>query len=205
VECSLRIRQFVEAGGYGSHSRNRWSQHLRSAAVSRASLQSHQIGYADTPQFAKAAGARVRATASSAAKAELLKSRGADHVLNYKADPNWGETALKLTPDGLGVHHVIAVGDPKTISQSFSAVRQTGVITVVGFLLGQTKEMPSYLEVLLPQCVVRGIVVNSRVQFEDMNQAIDATGIKPVVDEKVFGLEELREAYQYMVSPLDLG
>lgn len=38
------------------------------------------------------------------------------------------------------------------------------------------------------------------MQFEEMNQAIDAYGIKPMVDEKVFGLEELKEAYQYMVS-----
>jgi NADPH:quinone reductase-like Zn-dependent oxidoreductase len=99
---------------------------------------------------------------------------------------------------------VIEVGGPKTISQSFKAVRQNGVITVIGFLAGQTKEMPSFLEVLLHTCVVRGILVGSRKQFEDMNRAIDATGIKPVVDEKVFGLEELRDAYQYMVSPLHL-
>lgn len=46
--------------------------------------------------------------------------------------------------------------------------------------------------------------MGSRKQFEDMNRAIDATGIKPVVDEKVFGLEEPRDAYQYMVSPLHL-
>ena len=35
--------------------------------------------------------------------------------------------------------------------------------------------------------------------FEDMNRAIDANGIKPVVDEKVFSLEDAKEAYQYMV------
>ena len=40
------------------------------------------------PQLAKAAGARVIATTSSAEKAQLLKSLGADHVLNYKENPN---------------------------------------------------------------------------------------------------------------------
>lgn len=44
---------------------------------------------ADIPQFAKAAGARVIATTTSAEKAELLKSLGADHVLNSQEDPNW--------------------------------------------------------------------------------------------------------------------
>ena len=74
------------------------------------------------------------------------------------------------------------------------------MITVIGFLAGQTKDEPSFLEVLQATCVVRGALVGSREQFEKMNKAIDANGIKPVVDKKVFGLEELKEAYQYMVS-----
>lgn len=40
-------------------------------------------------QFAKAAGARVIATTSSAEKMETLKKLGADHVLNYRENPNW--------------------------------------------------------------------------------------------------------------------
>ncbi|KAK1074372.1 hypothetical protein LTR48_009316, partial [Friedmanniomyces endolithicus] len=57
-------------------------------------------------QFAKAAGARVIATTSSNEKGEKLKQLGADHVINYKEDSNWGETAKKLT-GGSGVQHVI--------------------------------------------------------------------------------------------------
>ena len=45
-------------------------------------------------------------------------------------------------------------------------------------------------------CVVRGGLVGSRLQFEAMNRAIEANNIKPVVDEKVFKLEEAKEAYQ---------
>jgi NADPH:quinone reductase-like Zn-dependent oxidoreductase len=37
-------------------------------------------------QFAKAAGATVIATTSSASKAKLLKNLGADHVINYKEE-----------------------------------------------------------------------------------------------------------------------
>ncbi|MCJ1316180.1 hypothetical protein MMC15_001500 [Xylographa vitiligo] len=156
-------------------------------------------------QFAKAAGARVIATTSSDAKAEILKKLGADHIINYKTDENWGETAKKLTPGGLGVDHIIEVGGPKTIKQSFNAVKIDGVITVIGFLAGQTKDEPSFLEVLQATCVVRGALVGSRDQFEKMNKAIDANGIKPVVDKKVFGLEELKEAYQYMWDQKHFG
>ena len=36
--------------------------------------------------------------------------------------------------------------------------------------------------------------------FEEMNRAIDVNGIKPVLDEKFFALEDVKEAYQYMAS-----
>jgi NADPH:quinone reductase-like Zn-dependent oxidoreductase len=62
-------------------------------------------------QFAKLAGARVIATSSSEEKLEKLKRLGADDVLNYKAEPAWGQKAKDLT-DGRGVDHVIEVGGP---------------------------------------------------------------------------------------------
>ena len=84
-------------------------------------------------QFAKAAGARVIATTSSAEKAELLKKLGADHVINYKETPNWGEQAQSLTPGGLGCEHVVEVGGPTTMKQSLNAVKIDGVISTCFF------------------------------------------------------------------------
>ena len=52
--------------------------------------------------FALAAGSVVIATTSSDEKAERLRKMGVQHVLNYKTDPNWDETARKLSPAGLG-------------------------------------------------------------------------------------------------------
>jgi NADPH:quinone reductase-like Zn-dependent oxidoreductase len=83
-------------------------------------------------QFAKAAGARVIATTSSAEKGETLKKLGADHVLNYKENPNWGEEAKKLT-GGVGCHHVVEVAGPSSLAQSLKAVRFEGVISIIGF------------------------------------------------------------------------
>ena len=152
-------------------------------------------------QFAKAAGAKVIATTSSDAKASILKKLGADHVINYKTDPAWGEKAKSLTKGNTGIDHIIEIGGPTTMAQSLKATKPEGVITVIGFLGGQAQG-PSTLEALTSTCTIRGIVVGSRQQFEEMNKAIDACNIKPVVDEKVFGFEELKEAYQYMVSSL---
>src|SRR3546814_14705077 len=69
-------------------------------------------------QFAKAMGAVVIATSSSDAKLEQLKALGADHVINYKATPEWGEVAYNLTG---GVDHVVEVGGAGTLPQSLAA------------------------------------------------------------------------------------
>ena len=156
-------------------------------------------------QFAKAAGARVIATTSSAAKGERLKALGADHVINYTEDQEWGKTAKKLT-GGLGVAHVIEVGGPNTMKNSLEAVRFEGVISVIGFLAGvKGEKQPSMIDALMHVCTIRGIYVGSRAQMEDMVRAIEANDIKPVVDEKVFTLEQLPEAYEYMDGKKHFG
>jgi len=155
-------------------------------------------------QFAKAAGARVIATTSSGSKAETLKSHGADHVINYKEVSNWGEKAKELT-GGVGVQHVVEVGGPKTMAQSLKAIAIDGVISIIGFIGGMDKDQPTFLETLNNICTVRGILVGSRLQMEDMTRAIEANDIHPVVDEKVFTLEELKEAYQYMWDQKHFG
>ncbi|GAB1735832.1 hypothetical protein NU219Hw_g5172t1 [Hortaea werneckii] len=156
-------------------------------------------------QFAKAAGARVIATTSSQAKGEKLKQLGADHVINYREDENWGETAKKLT-GGSGVQHVVEVGGPNTMKNSLKAIGIDGVISVIGFLGGMKGEkQPSFVEALSNICTVRGVLVGSRLQFEEMNKAIEANNIHPVIDEKVFKLEEAKDAYQYMWDQKHFG
>lgn len=156
-------------------------------------------------QFAKAAGAIVIATTSSQKKADLLRKYGADHVINYKETPNWGEEAKKLTPGQAGVHHVIEVGGPKTMAQSLKAIQIDGVISVIGFIGGEGKDQPTLIETLMNICTVRGILVGSKMQMEDMCAAIEANAIRPIVDEKVFDFKDLKEAYQYMWDQKHFG
>ncbi|KAK4442702.1 hypothetical protein QBC34DRAFT_224586 [Podospora aff. communis PSN243] len=155
-------------------------------------------------QFAKAAGARVIATTSSAAKAQKLKKLGADHVINYREDHNWGETARKLTADEAGVDHVIEVGGEGTLTQSLKAVKYEGVISVIGFL-GGAQPKDSILEALSRICTIRGVFVGSRQQMEDMMAAVEVNNIRPVVDEQVFSLDTAREAYDYMWAKKHFG
>ena len=130
---------------------------------------------------------------------ERLKQLGADHVINYREDPNWGETARKLMPDGAGVDNIIEVGGQDTFGQSLKAIKFEGIISVIGFL-GGAEPKESVIESLTHICTIRGVYVGSRDQMEDMVVAMEANNIHPVMDEKVFNLETAREAYEYMVS-----
>lgn len=156
-------------------------------------------------QFAKAAGATVIATSSSADKCKYLEKLGADRVINYKETPNWGEVAKSLTPGKAGVDHILEVGGPNTMEQSLKAIKMEGVISVIGFLGGAAGEkQPSMLEALTYVCTVRGILVGSKLQFKDMNRAIDANNIHPIVD-KTFPFDQAKEAYQYLWEQKHIG
>ncbi|KAI9799804.1 MAG: hypothetical protein M1825_004364 [Sarcosagium campestre] len=150
-------------------------------------------------QFALAAGAVVIATTSAEKKVQRLKELGAHHVINYKTDANWGETAKSLTPDKEGVDFVVEVAGPKSMAQSLKAIKIDGIINIIGFVGGQGSDQPGFLDCLSNVCTVRGLLVGSRLQFEEMNRAIEANKIKPVLDSQVFQLEDLKEAYQYQV------
>ena len=49
-------------------------------------------------QLAKSLGATVFATSSSNDKLQQYKELGADHLINYKEDPEWGKTA-EVSPE----------------------------------------------------------------------------------------------------------
>ncbi|KAK0647398.1 Zinc-type alcohol dehydrogenase-like protein [Lasiodiplodia hormozganensis] len=154
--------------------------------------------------FAKAVGARVIATTSTKEKEDRLKQLGADHVINYKEQANWGEIAKELT-GGRGVDHVIEVGGLKTMAQSLKSIRIDGLITIVGFIGGDSEKQPSFLDVLSNICTVRGLLVGSRLQFEEMNRAVVAKDIHPVVDKQVYDLDHVPEAFQYIWEQRHFG
>ncbi|KPM39351.1 hypothetical protein AK830_g7205 [Neonectria ditissima] len=156
--------------------------------------------------FAKAAGAKVIATTSSVEKADRLKKIGADHVINYNEVQNWGEQAKSLTPDGEGVDIVVEIGGGATLKQSLNAVKMDGLTSVVGLRAGANPaEQPALLDMFFHFCTMRIARVGSRVQFGDMNRAIEVNDIKPVIDDRVFGLEEAREAFTYLESMRHFG
>ncbi|KAK7424586.1 hypothetical protein QQZ08_008596 [Neonectria magnoliae] len=156
--------------------------------------------------FAKAGGAKVIATTSSAEKAERLKKIGADHVINYKEVQDWGEQAKALTPGGEGVDFVVEIGGGATFKQSLSAVKMDGLIAVAGLRAGvNPAEQPVLLDMFFQFCTTRIAYVGPRSQFVEMNRAIEANDIKPMVDERIFGLDIARDAFAYLESMKHFG
>jgi len=153
-------------------------------------------------QFAKLAGATVIATSSSDAKLERLKALGADHLINYKGTPAWGEKVRELTGNR-GVDHVIEVGGPATLEQSMIAARIGGHISLIGILTGVAGQLP-LVHALVRQIRLQGVLVGNRAQQQAMVRAIDANGLRPVVD-KHFELEQIVEAFRYQESNRHFG
>lgn len=153
-------------------------------------------------QFAKVAGATVIATSSSDEKLARLETLGADHLINYRKHENWGDLVRELTA-GRGVDHVIEVGGPATLAQSMVATRIGGHIAVVGILSGMTGTLP-LLSVLTRQLRLQGLVVGSRRHQIEMIRAIEATGLRPIID-RHFPLEELVEAFRYQETNRHFG
>jgi NADPH:quinone reductase-like Zn-dependent oxidoreductase len=153
-------------------------------------------------QFAKAAGAMVIATSSSDEKLERLKALGADHVVNYRQTPAWGETARKLT-GGRGVDIVVEIGGAGTLAQSIQACRVSGHISLIGVLAGISGEVP-VAAAFGRQLTIKGLAVGSREDQLAMIRGIEASGLKPVVD-SVFPLEALADAYRRQEAQRHFG
>ncbi|WP_438002633.1 NAD(P)-dependent alcohol dehydrogenase [Sorangium sp. So ce321] len=153
-------------------------------------------------QFARLAGARVIVTSSSDEKLERARSLGASETINYRTTPDWDRPALSFT-GGAGVEHVIEVGGAGTIARSLRAVRPGGRVSLIGVLSGGATEL-NLFPFLMKQISAQGIFVGSRAMFEDMNRAIAASGLRPVID-RVFPFAEIRQALDHMASGSHFG
>ncbi|MCC6919208.1 MAG: NAD(P)-dependent alcohol dehydrogenase [Alphaproteobacteria bacterium] len=132
-------------------------------------------------QFAKAAGATVIATSSSDEKLDRVKKLGADHLINYKATPEWGTEVRKLT-GGRGADHIVEVGGAGTFNQSLIAAKTGGHVSVIGILAGFNQDVPIAL-IMGSNLKIKGITVGSRLMAEQMCAGMAASRIRPVISD----------------------
>jgi NADPH:quinone reductase-like Zn-dependent oxidoreductase len=155
-------------------------------------------------QFAKALGARVIITTSRDQKTDRLKELGADVVINYAENPEWGK-AVRDATGGRGVDLVVETMGADTIEQSMRAVALHGQI----MLLIARGTQKSHIEISAQAygattATLRRLFVGSRSSFEAMNRAIEVTRLKPQID-RVFPFSEAPQALNYYRSGKPFG
>ena len=152
-------------------------------------------------QFAKAAGATVIATSSSPEKLARLKALGADHLINYKEQADWGRAAAEVTRGGVDL--VVEIGGAGTLAQSLHAARIGGHVSMIGVLTGVVGPVPTAL-LMSKNIRLQGITVGSREHQEAMIRALETSGIRPVIDSS-FQLDQIAEAFAHQVSQRHFG
>ena len=151
-------------------------------------------------QFARLLGAQAIILSSSDDKLARARELGAWQTLNYRATPDWECTVLEYT-DGRGVDTVVEVGGAGTLSRSIAVTRVAGTIALIGVLTGgQINPTP----IMRKSINLQGVYVGSRRMFRDMNRAITAHHLEPVIHQS-FGFEDARSAFHAMEAAQHFG
>ncbi|KAM3450750.1 hypothetical protein MY5147_009225 [Beauveria neobassiana] len=151
---------------------------------------------------AKACGAKVIATASTAHKLNVAKSFGADYTVNYN-DTDWPQKIKEITPGNRGVDIVF---DPVgLVNASSKCTAWNGKILIIGFARGVIEMVPTN-KVLLKNISLMGFhgeayAYNERRTLVDNWAAIFGLirdgKVRPMVfsDRDFIGLDAVKDAF----------
>jgi hypothetical protein len=92
---------------------------------------------------------------------------------------------------------------PNTLEQSALAATMDGNIARIGTRGGNQSSTATLPHTSFAN--TRRIVIVSRMQFEEMNRAIEVNDIHSVIDQRVFGFQEVPEAFQYLWDQKAVG
>jgi tumor protein p53-inducible protein 3 len=159
-------------------------------------------------QLAKQAGATVAVTAGSQEKLDFCEDLGADITINYKEE----DFAEKLADTGADVI-LDFVGAPYW-DQNIKTLKTDGRMVLIGFLGGTELENVSIMPLLAKRLHVKGTLLSTRSidykarltadLIDNVLPLFETESIKPIVD-KVFPLEQIADAHDYMESNKNTG
>ena len=141
------------------------------------------------------------ATTTKSDKAARLEALGAEVVTID--GPGWGRQ-VRAQVGGEGVDHVMEVGGAGTLAESLQAVRPGGTVSLVGVLAAGEAAGPSLTPVIMRNIRLQGVFVGHHRAFESLVAHIDEHPFHPVVD-RVFPLEQARDAIQHLISGQHVG
>ncbi|KAF2021778.1 zeta-crystallin [Aaosphaeria arxii CBS 175.79] len=158
-------------------------------------------------QIAKALGAKVIAVVGDEEKARMIKSTGADGVVDYH-EKDWENKVKAMTEDGQGVHVVYdAIG---AVESGLRCLRYRGRLVIVGFAAREGKmENIQANRILLKSAMVHGYrfgedgrqdPTRTEEVWNGFMDLVVKESIKPIIYKKNYvGLESVSQAL------IDLG
>ncbi|MBX5468068.1 MAG: NAD(P)H-quinone oxidoreductase [Firmicutes bacterium] len=161
-------------------------------------------------QLARAAGIRVLATVGTRAKAEWVKSLGAELVVNYR-EASFADAVQEWT-GGRGVDAVLDFVGAPYWQANCQILKPGGTLVLIG-TLGGTETAVALGQLLGRRLTVCGTALRSRpveakmtlVQtFRERVVPLLGPGLGPRID-RVFWWEEAGEAHRYMEQNQNLG
>ncbi len=169
-------------------------------------------------EIGKILGATVIATAGSAAKLDVARAHGADHLINYRTQ-DFRDLVLKLTA-GRGVEAVYDPVGGEVFMQSLRCMAPEGRIMPVGFAGGEIPQIPANL-LLVKNLTVCGLNMglyygwspqDLREVYEDRMRAnmdllfqwFEEGRIKPVIG-KTYPLQEFQTAMADVLTRRAIG
>ncbi len=161
-------------------------------------------------QLAKAAGARVIATAPGAIAAERLQRLGCDHVIHYDRT-DFAKEVLSLT-GGKGVDLVVDLvgGDPAAVSKLLSTVAYKGRLAIVGLASGKAPSV-AFWDMVVRNMTVRGVLFGLEMGTPRGRAIIEAQfaraarGELTMPIEREFRLSEAAKAHAFVEAERPLG
>lgn len=162
-------------------------------------------------QLAKAAGARVIVTASSAQKLEYCRALGADEGINYREE-DFAERVKEIT-EGQGADLILDVVGAKYLAQNLKSLAVGGRLVVIG-LQGGVKAEANLGLLLAKHARIIGTTLRARPVHEKkeiIRQTI--TRVIPLLEKgqlalnvtKTFDYSELTSAHEYFDSGKHTG
>ena len=159
-------------------------------------------------QVGKAAGAKVVATMGNPDKFDLVRSNGADLVLDYTSD-DWIDEVNAFT-DGKGANIIVDPVGGEVAEYSLNCIAWEGRHLIIGFAAGAVPKFPGH-RLLLKNASAVGVYwthENDGPVVEDATRSLvemfQAGQIDPVIDTR-FGLQELKTALRALDSRETIG
>jgi NADPH:quinone reductase-like Zn-dependent oxidoreductase len=153
-------------------------------------------------QIAKALGAWVCATTGGPDKVAKVRDLGADHVIDYKADPDWSKSAF-LASGKTGYDVVIDSTGQATFKGSVRALRNGGRLVTCGATTGPAGEV-DLRAIFWKQLSILGSTMGVPQDLKDALQMVRSGHLRVFVD-SVWPLDQVRDAQAKMERSEQFG